>query len=206
MDSIWFFCRDLLISCNHMLVLRPIQMKVSFVYFFFSRRWDYFVRFLVVLRSFRRKCVKVAFLATRRCECVCVHPSHSYTSTFKGVYGHCLYVCVCVSVYVWKRGTIVTWVQFQQCLFFSFLQFFCCLVFRWLFFLHWFRPGFLHSWKHLENSFLYIARYSYKLWCAWCVGPDLKILLPWWQQSDTDHNVTSWAADISVLESFGILE
>lgn len=31
---LFVFRRALLISCNHMLVLRPIQMKVLFVYFY----------------------------------------------------------------------------------------------------------------------------------------------------------------------------
>lgn len=39
-DSICFW-RALLILCNHMLVLRPIQMKVSFLYFYEEIRFHF---------------------------------------------------------------------------------------------------------------------------------------------------------------------
>ena len=38
--GLFVFRRVLLISCNHMLVLRPIQMKVSFVYFYGKIRFN----------------------------------------------------------------------------------------------------------------------------------------------------------------------
>lgn len=89
---LFVFRRDLLISCNHMLVLRPIQMKVSFVYFYGKIGvFGCFSCLFFRCHSFteRVECVKFAILIsgslaghTCPCEsecvwkCVCVYKCH----------------------------------------------------------------------------------------------------------------------------------
>lgn len=140
-----------------MLVLRPIQMRVSFVYFYGKISFSLLSLFSDVIVSQKewRVCYSDIWLFSWPCVPVSVYMCHIHAHLhlrcvcvrYTHVYLHEVYVRVCVCVRVWRRAP--SW-PVDLCLvptvpFIFFLQFFCCLVFLLVVFSSAVHTGFLHA-------------------------------------------------------------